>query len=120
MINDRTSGGQNRLETERQRRYSFPPLDTILLVIFIGHVDRRTLSLSLSRDSNFRGFSLSRFRLLELLTGGREEDLEPRGSLPTRGRTPPSTNLKIKFDIFIEIHFNRTRRDNARKRALSR
>lgn len=62
LINDRTSDGQNRLETERQRRYSFsrynPPhyfYRPAAMSIGKGRGRRRSLSLSLSRDSNFRG-----------------------------------------------------------------
>lgn len=62
LINDRTSDGQNRLETERQRRYSFsrynPPhyfYRPAAMSIGEGRGRRRSLSLSLSRDSNFRG-----------------------------------------------------------------
>lgn len=62
LINDRTSDGQNRLETERQRRYSFsrynPPhyfYRPAAMSIEEGRGRRRSLSLSLSRDSNFRG-----------------------------------------------------------------
>lgn len=76
LINDRTSDGQNRLETERQRRYSFsrynPPhyfYRPAAMSIGEGRGRRRSLSLSLSRDSNFRGklrgFSLEMLRAVK-------------------------------------------------------